>query len=98
VSFAIKRDRLESISIKLHFADNHTLYSGKDAEKRDLLEFHRRVAIYLEHFARPPQPVCKGRPAAVETELRVVQFDNVKLWIIPQDKQTRCAQSPENYN
>ena len=62
---------------------------NKDAEKLDLLAFRRRVvSYYLEHYARPPQPGCKGRPSAIEIEL---QFDKVNHWVIPQDKQTRCA-------
>ena len=62
---------------------------NKDAEKLDLLAFRRRVvSYYLEHYARPPQPGCKGRPSAIETEL---QFDKVNHWVIPQDKQMCCA-------
>lgn len=62
---------------------------NEQAEKLDLLAFRRRVvSYYLEHYARPPQPGCKGRPPATESEL---QFDRLNHWVIPQEKQTRCA-------
>lgn len=66
----------------------HRICAGDN--QLDLLNFRRRVArFYLESFGKHREPGQRGRQPHGIPQAR---FDGMNHWVIPQEKQTRCAQ------
>ena len=60
-------------------------------KKMDLLGFHRSVVMYyLQRFGTPSHQGQSGRPQT-SLQIEATRFDNHGHWVIPQEKQTRCA-------
>lgn len=86
-----------ALDVALHNA--WQLYKLADSDKKplDLLGFRRNIVIYyLQHYAKPILGHRGGRPAKIRPRGKRppysdARFDGIRHYVIPQEKQTRCA-------
>ena len=67
----------------------HKICTDSDENSMNLLQYRRYISrTYLTKCGIPPYQGMPGRP---QTTLHDIHFDGLQHWVVPQEKQTRCA-------
>lgn len=86
-----------ALDVALHNAWQLYKLADNDKKQLDLLGFRRNIVIYyLQHYAKPILGHKGGRPAkkllrGKRPPPSDARFDGIRHYVIPQEKQTRCA-------